>query len=116
MRSAMEELAKKDCILTPAGGKALEAADADALLLRLGHDWQIIEGRRLRKRFAFADFVSALAFVNRIGAMAEKQQHHPDLWLRWGQVEIEIWTHTAKGLTEADFVFAAKSESLLAGP
>ena len=60
----------------------------------------------------FSDFVGALAFTNRVGGMAEEQQHHPDIHLSWGRVRVEIWTHKIDGLTESDFVFAAKADRL----
>lgn len=91
---------------------ALSGQDLDSLANQLGHGWQVANGKRLRKAFVFADFASALAFVNRVGNLAEAQNHHPDLQLRWGQAIVEIWTHTVDGLTESDFVFAAKTEQL----
>ena len=91
---------------------ALSGPAQDSLANQLGHGWQVADGKRLRKAFVFADFASALAFVNRVGNLAEAQNHHPDLQLRWGQAIVEIWTHTVDGLTESDFVFAAKTEQL----
>jgi len=67
-----------------------------------------------QKTFKFKDFEQALAFVNRVGEMAEAQWHHPDIDLAWGKVAIEIWTHKIDGLTESDFVFAAKCDALTA--
>jgi pterin-4a-carbinolamine dehydratase len=64
----------------------------------------------LRKRYALPNFTQALALVNRIGAIAEEENHHPDLGLAWGRVDVEIWTHKIRGLTESDFVFAAKCD------
>lgn len=64
----------------------------------------------LRKRYALSNFAQALELVNRIGAIAEAQNHHPDLGLAWGRVDVEIWTHTIRGLTESDFIFAAKCD------
>lgn len=105
----MKELSEKDCVQ---GDKRLEGQALTNLLAQLGGDWQLVAERRLRKSFSFDDFASALAYVNRLGEMAEQQNHHPELALRWGQVTVEIWTHSANGLTEADFVFASKAESL----
>ena len=64
------------------------------------------------KSYKFPDFKSALAFVDRVGAMAEEQGHHPDLYLAWGKVRVEVWTHKIDGLTESDFVFSAKCDGL----
>ena len=82
------------------------------LLLPEIQGWQAPQNHHLSKTFKFPDFKSALAFVDRVGAMAEEQGHHPDLHLSWGKVMVEIWTHKIDGLTESDFVFAAKCDRL----
>jgi len=82
------------------------------LARRLGHGWKVIDGHHLEKGFVFKDFAEALAFTNRIGALAEVQGHHPDIRLAWGKVDVSVWTHKIDGLTESDFVFAAKLEKL----
>ena len=74
--------------------------------------WEIVDGRHLRKRFKFPDFRAALAFVNRLGETAEAEGHHPDIGLGWGRVEVTLWTHAAGGLTENDFILAAKIDGL----
>ena len=74
--------------------------------------WTVEAGPRLRRTYRFRDFASGLALVNRIGAMAEEEDHHPDLVLAWGRVEVTLWTHIIDGLTENDFVVAAKTEQL----
>jgi 4a-hydroxytetrahydrobiopterin dehydratase len=84
----------------------------DALLAELGHGWNVVDGHHLEKEFRFGNFVEALGFVNRLGGLAEEQAHHPDLHLAWGRVRVEIWTHKIDGLTESDFVWAAKAEAL----
>jgi len=71
-------------------------------------EWSVEEGRRLRREFRFPDFARALAFVDRVGALAEAEDHHPEILLGWGRVGILLWTHAAGGLTENDFVLAAK--------
>ena len=108
----MEELAKKECKEGTADMERLAGEMLESILAQLGHGWQVTDGRRLIKEFSFADFASALAFVNRVGELAEAQNHHPDLQLRWGMAVVEIWTHTVDGLTDSDFVFAAKTELL----
>jgi 4a-hydroxytetrahydrobiopterin dehydratase len=70
--------------------------------------WKVVEDHHLFRSFDFPDFVSALAFVNRVGALAEEEGHHPDLHLTWGRVDVTIWTHKIDGLTESDFILAAK--------
>ena len=71
-------------------------------------DWQVAEGKKIAKTYRFPDFAQALAFVNRAGAVAEAEGHHPDLCLTWGKVDVTIYTHKINGLTESDFVLAAK--------
>ena len=75
-------------------------------------DWEAIQNHHLKQTFTFEDFVSALAFVNRIGEIAEQEDHHPDLYLAWGRVGVEIWTHKINGLSESDFILAAKIDAL----
>lgn len=72
--------------------------------------WQVVDGHHLWKAFTFPDFRSALDFVNRTGEIAEAEGHHPDLLLSWGRVEVTTWTHKIDGLTENDFILAAKIE------
>ena len=109
----MEELAKKDCIEGTADMERLSGPPLATLAARLGNSgWNVVDERRLTKSFSFDDFATALEFVNRVGHLAEVQRHHPDIQLRWGEVVIEIWTHTVDGLTESDFIFAAKTEQL----
>jgi 4a-hydroxytetrahydrobiopterin dehydratase len=74
--------------------------------------WRIVDGKKLIRAFKFPDFLKALDFVNRVGAVAEKQGHHPDLHLSWGRVEVETWTHDAGGLTEQDFLLASQIDGL----
>jgi 4a-hydroxytetrahydrobiopterin dehydratase len=72
----------------------------------------VVDGHHLEKRFTFPDFARALEFVNRAGAVAEREGHHPDLHLSWGTVTVELWTHAIDGLTESDFILAAKLDQL----
>ena len=70
--------------------------------------WQVVDEHHLSKTYLFSDFRTALDFVNRVGAVAEEEGHHPDLYLAWGKVEVKTWTHKIDGLTESDFILAAK--------
>jgi 4a-hydroxytetrahydrobiopterin dehydratase len=92
------------------------AAPEIAAMLPLIPGWESVRDHHLVKTYAFKNFAEALAFVDRIGAMAEEQWHHPDVHLAWGKVTVEIWTHKIDGLTESDFVFAAKCDALQANP
>ena len=84
--------------------------NARPLLAELGHGWRVVDGHHLEKEYAFPDFATALAFTNRVGAVAEAEGHHPDIHLAWGKVRLTVWTHKIDGLTESDFIFAAKAE------
>jgi 4a-hydroxytetrahydrobiopterin dehydratase len=75
-------------------------------------DWDVINEHHLTKTFKFPDFLKALDFVNRVGAIAEQEGHHPDLHLSWGKVGVETWTHKIDGLTESDFILAAKIDQI----
>ena len=84
----------------------------DALLSQLGGGWRVLNEYHLEKEYRFKDFVQALAFTNQVGALAEAQGHHPDIYLAWGKVRLTIWTHSINGLSESDFVLAAKADTL----
>lgn len=75
-------------------------------------DWEIVEEHHLRREFRFGDFREALGFVNRVGEVAEEQGHHPDISFGWGRTEIKLLTHSVGGLTENDFILAAKVDRL----
>jgi 4a-hydroxytetrahydrobiopterin dehydratase len=87
----------------------LTSAQIEPLLAQLD-GWMVVESHHLQKLFKLKNFVEALELVNRIGAIAEQQNHHPDIFLAWGKVEVKIWTHKINGLTESDFIFAAKCD------
>jgi 4a-hydroxytetrahydrobiopterin dehydratase len=109
----LSALAEKRCIPCRGGVPPLRGAALLVLHHQLGPDgngWRIVDEHHLEKDYRFADFAQALAFVNRVGAVAEEQDHHPDLLLAWGRVRVTIWTHKIDGLTESDFVFAAKCD------
>ena len=108
------ELAAKRCVPCRGGTPPLRGAELVALLARLGGGWRAIDEHHLEKEFRFRDFAGALAFANAIGALADEQNHHPDLHLSWGRLGVTIWTHTINGLAESDFVFAAKVDRLFA--
>jgi 4a-hydroxytetrahydrobiopterin dehydratase len=104
-------LADKTCVpcrgnVPPLKGEALSALQAEL------PDWQVVEEHHLHKVFKFPDFKNALDFVNRAGAIAEEQGHHPDILLAWGKAEVTIFTHKIDGLTESDFVLAAKIDKV----
>lgn len=108
----MSELASKECIPCKGGVPALNGADLATLQAKLGGDWQVVNEHHLEKEYRFKNFREALEFTNRVGELAEQQKHHPDIHLAWGKVKVTIWTHKIDGLTESDFVLAAKIEEL----
>ena len=108
----MSALAEKDCVPCKGGVPPLKGAELTALAGQLGAGWRVVEEHHLEKEFKFKNFREALDFTNRVGALAESVQHHPDIYLAWGQVKLTLWTHSINGLTESDFVFAAKVEKL----
>src|SRR5262245_42167671 len=109
----MTSLAEKNCVPCRGGVPPLDAAAVGGYLAQIGPGWEAPRNHHLAKSYKFPDFKSALAFVDRVGAMAEEQGHHPDIYLAWGKVKIEVWTHKIDGLTESDFVFAAKCDRLV---
>ena len=107
----MNDLADRNCvpcrgIVPPLTGEQLEP-----YLTELP-SWKLIEEHHIEKTFLFPDFRKALQFVNRVGEVAEQEGHHPDLTLSWGKVDARIYTHKAQGLTESDFILAAKIDRL----
>ena len=107
----MSELAKRD-LSPPSGseGSALKEPQLSGLYNLLGNEWLVVDEHYLEKEYKFKDFQSALDFTNEVGALAEEVDHHPEICLSWGVVKVTIWTHSVGGLSEADFIFAAKSD------
>ena len=107
------ELAEKQCVPCKGGTPPLAADKVRDLLGELD-GWSVEQEYHLTRTYKRPDFATALAFVNRIGEIAEQQNHHPDIYLAWGKVRVEVWTHKIKGLTESDFIFAAKVDAVAA--
>ena len=112
----MSGLAAKHCVPCRGDTPPLKGADLEALHRQLEEGWKAVDEHHLERLYRFKNFREALAFTNRVGEMAEEQAHHPDISLAWGRVRITIWTHKIDGLTESDFIFAAKADRLAAGP
>ena len=106
----MFELDQERCAPCSRGGASLGDDRIDRLLADLD-GWSVEREHHLARTFGFPDFAKALKFVNRVAAIAEDQDHHPDIHLSWGRVRVEIWTHKIDGLTESDFILAAKIDS-----
>lgn len=108
----MTELAREKCLPCRGGEPPLEGALLRELEAQLGDGWQVVAAHHLQKELEFPDFASGLEFVNKVGALAEDEGHHPDLFLTWGRVRITIYTHKVDGLTRSDFILAAKINQL----
>ncbi len=107
----MSDLASKTCVPCRGGVPALKGDE----LVALSHQvplWQVVNEHHVTRKFEFPDFRKALAFVNRVGEVAEQQGHHPDILLAWGRAEITVFTHKIDGLAESDFILAAKIDKL----
>ena len=109
---SQSSLASEKCIPCRGGVPALKGEELRALERELGGGWRVADEHHLEKEFRFPDFAKALAFTNEVGALAEDEGHHPDIYLAWGKVRITIWTHKVDGLTRSDFVLAAKIDQL----
>lgn len=107
----MTDLASKTCVPCRGNIPPLAGKDLDALATQV-REWKVVEGHHISREFKFPDFVQALAFVNKVGAIAEQQGHHPDILLSWGKARVTTWTHKINGLTESDFILAAKIDKL----
>jgi 4a-hydroxytetrahydrobiopterin dehydratase len=108
-------LADRRCVPCQGGTPPLTRAQFAPLLAQLD-GWQVENDRMLMKVFRFKNFVEAVEFVNAITPVAEAENHHPDLRVSWGQVRVELWTHKINGLSEADFVMAAKVDRVYTRP
>jgi 4a-hydroxytetrahydrobiopterin dehydratase len=107
------DLASMRCVPCRGGVAPLAPEEIASYLGDLGNDWRVVEDHHLEKEYRFRDFREALDFTNRVGELAENVGHHPDIALSWGRVTLTVWTHKIDGLHEADFVFAAKADTVL---
>ncbi len=107
----MSELSTKSCVPCRGGIPPLKGKELAALAQQVS-GWTVVNEHHIEKSFAFPDFRGALAFVNRVGELAEREGHHPDIYLTWGRVDIKTWTHKIDGLHENDFILAAKIDAL----
>jgi len=104
----MTALADKECVPCKGVVPPLKGEELKKYCSQLGGDWKVIGEHHLEREFRFKNFRKALDFTNHVGELAEDQGHHPDIYLAWGKVKLTVWTHKIDGLTENDFVFAAK--------
>ena len=107
----MSGLSAKECVPCRGGVPPLTADEIAKLLPELD-GWEVVNNHHLQKNYRFSNFRESQVFVNRVGDLAEEQGHHPDICFGWGNAEITIWTHKIDGLTESDFILAAKIDQL----
>jgi 4a-hydroxytetrahydrobiopterin dehydratase len=105
------DLIEKQCAPCHEDAAPLKGARLQELHGKLERDWQLINAHHLEREYSFRNFREALDFTNRVGAIAEKENHHPDIYLTWGKVGLKLWTHNVDGLTENDFILAAKVDA-----
>ncbi len=108
----MAELAKKHCMPCEAGAEPLKRGEIEQRKKELDPGWKVVDEHHLEREFTFDDFQQALDFVNEVGRLAEEEGHHPDIYLSYGKVKIQLWTHKINGLHENDFIMAAKIDAL----
>lgn len=107
----MSDLAARECVPCRGGVPPLKGDQIVSLLDQI-NGWEVIDEHHLVKKYKLADFREAQELVVRIGELAESQGHHPDICFGWGYCDVKIWTHKIDGLTESDFVLAAKIDQL----
>ena len=106
-----EDLASRNCVPCHGGVPRLLKREIERFAREV-QSWEVIEDHHLRRTYEFKNFRRAFDFVNRVGELAEQQGHHPDICFGWGRAEITIWTHAIDGLSESDFILAAKIDKL----
>lgn len=112
MENEVCSLENKSCIPCQGGVPPLSSKESEKFLKELKGKWNLNAQGHLTREYAFDDFMGALNFANKIAVVAEKEGHHPDLTIAWGKCGVEIWTHKINGLTESDFILAAKIDAL----
>jgi 4a-hydroxytetrahydrobiopterin dehydratase len=105
-------LADRKCVACQGGTAPLKGDVLKQFLSQINPAWEMVEEHHITRTFKFRNFAEALAFVNRVGALAEEQNHHPEISFTWGKVRIELSTHKIGGLSESDMILAAKIDRL----
>jgi 4a-hydroxytetrahydrobiopterin dehydratase len=109
-----QDLAARKCVPCEGGVTPLEPDEIRRLADQLDPSWDVVHQKRLENELRFANFADALAFANRVGAIAEREGHHPEILIGWGKARVSLWTHAIDGLSENDFILASKIERLVA--
>lgn len=108
----MTQLAEKRCIPCRLASEPLRGEEIQKRIRRLQTGWTLVGQHHLQREFTFQDFRQALDFVNQVGELAERENHHPDILLTYGKTVIHVWTHKINGLHENDFILAAGIDAL----
>jgi len=104
-------LEEKKCTACAKGQEPLKGNVLNEYMQKI-NEWQLMDQCKIEKTFTFSNFAKALAFTNKIGELAEQEKHHPDIYLAWGKVKVSLWTHKIDGLSENDFILAAKIDQI----
>ncbi len=107
------ELKNRKCLPCEGGVPAMNREGVTAFLKLIDSSWEVHENKKIVRRFYFVNFVHAMKFVNQVAEIAEKEGHHPDLCIHYSECTIELWTHAINGLSENDFILAAKIDELI---
>lgn len=105
-------LTEKRCVPCEGGVPTIKGGEIENYTCQLKSKWSVVDGKKIRREFTFPDFVAAMAFANRVAEIAESEEHHPDLHIYYGRVVVELWTHAIDGLSENDFIVAAKIDEI----
>jgi 4a-hydroxytetrahydrobiopterin dehydratase len=114
MTEKLENLADQNCVPCRGGVPPMKGTELKRIQ-QLVPKWKVMKEHHITRAFTFPDFKQALDFVNRVGDVAERQGHHPDILLTWGKAEVTLWTHKIDGLSHSDFIMAAKIDQLYPG-
>ena len=106
------ELSEKKCVPCEGGVPPLDSRQIAEIKKQISSDWTVLENSRIKKKYLFVNFKHTMEFVNKVASLAEAEGHHPEMHVSYGEVEIELWTHAIKGLSENDFIMAAKIDKL----
>ena len=106
------KLTQKNCVPCEGGVPKLTSNEIEAYSREFNEPWEVVEEMKIVKEFQFRDYISTIDFVNRVAELAEEEGHHPVMHVFFSKVMIELWTHAILGLSENDFILAAKIDEL----
>jgi 4a-hydroxytetrahydrobiopterin dehydratase len=113
MKNNDSELIKKKCKPCEGGIHPLTMADIEKYMKQVNEGWEVVDNKRINKNYAFVNYKHTIDFVNKVANLSEEEGHHPVMHIYYGKVQLEIWTHAINGLSENDFILAAKINTLL---